>query len=151
MGLMTETPENPTVQIATATDPAPAPVAARNRTPRVFQAAAWVAIVAGIVFIVSAIFFTGYTLGRHSGNHGWHHGHKQHAMMHHHRMGGPGGPGGPNWRGGPGGPGGPAEPAVPGGPGVNAPVRPSAGVGQLPSSVLRGAAVQSPSVIVLGG
>ena len=60
---MSETSENPTVRTSTATAPAPAAVeAAPYRTPRVFLAAAWVAIVAGIVFIVSVIFFTGMAL-----------------------------------------------------------------------------------------
>ena len=69
--------------------------AAPSRTPRVFAFAAWVAIVAGIVFIVAVIFFTGFTLGRHAGHHGGFH-HKHHAMMMHpHRFGGPGGFGGP--------------------------------------------------------
>ena len=49
------------------------PTARKHRPARVYQAAAWVAIVAGVVFIVGAIFFTGFTLGRHSGGgHGWH-------------------------------------------------------------------------------
>jgi hypothetical protein len=42
----------------TATDPKP-----RNR---LYQAAAWVAIVAGTLFIIAVIFFTGFVLGRHS-------------------------------------------------------------------------------------
>src|SRR5262249_45662585 len=122
MRLMSETSETPTVRTPTATAPAHASTdVAPYRTPRVFQFAAWVAIVAGIVFIVAAIFFTGFTLGRHAGHGGFHH-HKHHAMMMHpHRFGGPGGPGG-----GPGAtpPGGPAS-ATPGAPGP----------GQIPSSV----------------
>ena len=47
------------------------PVADR-RPSRLNQVAAWVGIVAGIVFIVGSVFFTGYFLGRHSGG-GWHH------------------------------------------------------------------------------
>ena len=121
---MSETSETPTVRSATATAPPPPPPAeVVHRTPRVFQFAAWVAIVAGIVFIVSVIFFSGYVLGKHSGHGGFHHGHyKHHAMMWHPRHGGPGGPGG-----GPGAipPGGPAS-ATPGAPGP----------GQIPSSVL---------------
>jgi hypothetical protein len=99
MRLMSETSETPTVRSSTATAPAPPPAeVAPYRTPRVFQFAAWVAIVAGIVFIVAVIFFTGYGLGRHAGHGGFHHGHhKHHAMMMHPRFhpGGPGGPGGP--------------------------------------------------------
>ena len=98
---MSETSETPTVQTATATAPPPPPPAeVVHRTPRVFQFAAWVGIVAGIVFIVAVIFFAGFGLGKHAGHGGgFHHGHHmQHAMMFHHRQGGPGGPGnGPAW------------------------------------------------------
>jgi uncharacterized membrane protein YgcG len=120
---MSETSDTPTVRTSTATAPAPAVEPVPYRTPRVFLAAAWVAIVAGVVFIVSVIFFTGMALG-HQGHHGGHH-HKHHAaFMHPHRFGGPGGPGGPG-----GGPaavqgGGPAS-ATPGAPGPS----------QIPSSV----------------
>lgn len=121
---MSETSETPTVRTATATEPAPAAAAALYRTPRVFLAAAWVAIVAGVVFIISVIFFTGMALGH---GHGGMHHHKHHAaFMHPHRFG-PGGPGAP---GGPaGGPaaiqgGGPAS-ATPGAPGPS----------QIPTSV----------------
>jgi hypothetical protein len=127
---MSETSETPTVRTTTATEPpplAPAEVVHVHKTPRVFQFAAWVAIVAGIVFIVAVIFFAGFGLGKHSGHGGFHHGHhKHHAMMFHH-PGGPGGPGGP-------GAGGPA--ATPQGGPLS--VRPSAGPGgpgQIPSSV----------------
>ena len=97
-----------------------------HRTPKVFQFAAWVAIVAGIVFIVSVIFFSGYVLGKHSGHGGFHH-HKHHAMMGHpHRFGGPGGPGGPGATSTRGIPPGAPAPAAPGAPGP----------GQIPSSVL---------------
>jgi hypothetical protein len=114
---MSETSENPTVRSSTATAPAPAAAAAAPyRTPRVFIAAAWVAIVAGIVFIVSVIFFTGMALGHHGGHH---HHHKHHAMMMHpHRFGGPGG--------GPGA-------IAPGAPGAVTPGAP--GPSQIPSSV----------------
>lgn len=90
---MSETSENPTVRSSTATAPVPAaePAPYVHKTPKVFLAAAWVAIVAGLVFIVSVIFFAGMALGHHGGHH---HHHKHHAAMHHHPMGGPGGPGG---------------------------------------------------------
>lgn len=154
--LMSETSETPTVRTATATEPAPAAVepAHYHRPPRVFQAAAWVAIVAGIVFIIAVIFFTGYTLGRHAGFHGGHH-HKHHAAwMHHHGPGGPGGPGGF----GPGGPGGPGGQGLqPGSPGPSA-VRPSSmGPGHIPPSLFHPATVspgalgQAPTFVVLGG
>jgi hypothetical protein len=120
MRLMSETSEAPTTRTATATAPPPPPPAeVVHRTPRVFQFAAWVAIVAGIVFIVSVIFFSGYSLGKHSGQGGYHHGHhKHHAMMFHRH--GPGGPGGPS--------------AIPqGGPASATPGVPSPG--QIPTSV----------------
>lgn len=44
-----------------------------HRDRRLYRAAAWVAIVAGILFIVGAVFFTGFALGRHSGYGGWGH------------------------------------------------------------------------------
>src|ERR1700722_18440071 len=125
MSLMSETSETPTVRTGTATlPPREAPAEVVHRTPRVFQFAAWVAIVAGIVFIVSVIFFSGYALGKHSG-HGHHGHHMHHAMMHPHRFGGPGGPGG-QW--------GPPGAISPGAPAPAAPGTP--GPGQIPSSVL---------------
>jgi len=68
---MTETLEQEHV-----TAPVPPPPH-KHRPNRVYQAAAWVAIVAGVVFIVSAIFFTGFALGRNSGDGfgGHHRGH----------------------------------------------------------------------------
>ena len=47
-----------------------------RRPSRLNQVAAWVGIIAGVVFIVGSVFFTGYFLGRHSGyGGGWqHHG-----------------------------------------------------------------------------
>ncbi|MDD4866358.1 MAG: hypothetical protein PHQ28_04295 [Mycobacterium sp.] len=120
---MRETPETSIAGTATAAAPAPAPVGeAAYQSPRVFRFAAWVAIVAGTVFIVAVIFFTGFVLGRHAGfpagfPGGLHRGHRAHpAMMKH-----PGGPGG----------GGPA--AVPGG--GSGTFRPGAGPGQVPSSL----------------
>ncbi|WP_319457589.1 MULTISPECIES: hypothetical protein [unclassified Mycobacterium] len=56
-----------------ATPPAPQPVVVRQSS-RVTQVAAWVGIVAGVVFIVGAIFFSGFVLGAHSGHGGRHHG-----------------------------------------------------------------------------
>ncbi len=44
-----------------------------RRPSRLNQIAAWVGIIAGVVFIVGSVFFTGYFLGRHSGGGGWHH------------------------------------------------------------------------------
>ncbi|MBV8789880.1 MAG: hypothetical protein JOZ00_24765 [Mycobacterium sp.] len=142
---------------STATAPASAAgeAAALYRTPRVFLAAAWVAIVAGIVFIISVIFFTGMALGHHGGHH-HHHKHPA-AWMHPHR--GPGGPGGPG-QFGPGGPGGQGgqggqsnTPSTT--PGAPSGVRPSMAPGLLPPSVFRSAAITpgatggAPAVIVL--
>ena len=88
--------------------------------PRLYQVAAWVVIVAGIVFVVAVVFFAGAWAG--GGGH--------HFPHHHHGVFGPDGPGGPDgpppWPGpwgqgpGPGGPGwpGPWGPGMgPGGPG----------------------------------
>jgi len=98
---MTETLEHePTIT------PAPPPPPHKHRPNRVYQAAAWVAIVAGVVFIVGAIFFTGFALGRHSGGgHGGHHrgygemsemGPRVAPLMPGMRPGGPMGPGRPD-------------------------------------------------------
>ena len=126
---MTETPdrvdEPETGSVATLPPPPPsvyteAPHA--HRPNRLYQAAAWVAIVAGVVFIVGAVFFTGFALGRHSGGDGgWRHHRGDNSqferrggpppMMPFPMMPGPGGPGA-----GPGGPGGPGS----GGPGATA-------------------------------
>ena len=48
---MSETSETPTVRHSTATAPVAAEAAAAYRAPRVFQLAAWVAIVAGIAVV----------------------------------------------------------------------------------------------------
>jgi hypothetical protein len=137
---MTETPERAdepaTSPVATLEPPPPprayyGPVEVHTRPNRLYQAVAWVAIVAGTIFIVGAVFFTGFALGRHSGGHGgWHHHHggggDSGQQFHHHGDGmmpgfGPWGPGGPG--GGPGGlGGGPGGPGfAPGGPGSTGP------------------------------
>ena len=104
-----------------------------DRTSRVYQGAAWVAIVAGVVFIVGAVFFTGFALGRHSdGGPGWHrgdHGPKAARLM---PMGPPmagppmmgpeEGPRGPE-----GGPRGPMRPVGPMGPAGEAQTPPNPG------------------------
>ncbi|MGV0743006.1 hypothetical protein [Mycolicibacterium sp. XJ870] len=111
----------------------PVEQAPRERN-RVTQAAAWVGIVAGVVFIVTVIFGTGFFLGAHSGG-GDHHrgGHDRHGVMFH--RGGPpmgpphgmmpmgpgqfgqGGPGGPQFRG-------PSQPDRPEAPTPTSPARP---------------------------
>ncbi len=101
--------------------PAPAPAYERVKPPRLYLAAAWVVIVAGIVFILSTIFFAGAMIV--GFNHHCHYKH-HHGMMY--GPDGPGGPGGPRaaWQfGGPAGPGmvvgpwGPPPGFGPGGPG----------------------------------
>ncbi|WP_414684102.1 hypothetical protein [Mycobacterium marinum] len=80
MRVMSETSEASAAPTSTVVAPPPPP---QHQTPKVFKAAAWVAIVAGIVFIVSVIFFTGFRLGMHSGHGGFHRGHhhKHHPAM----------------------------------------------------------------------
>src|SRR6476619_4709906 len=48
----------------------------RPRRSRLNAVAAWVGLVAGTVFIVTVIFFSGFILGAHAG--GGHHGHHGH-------------------------------------------------------------------------
>ena len=138
---MSELPEyttDPTPVVTTAEPVAERTVVttAEPKPNRLYQAAAWVAIVAGTLFIVAVIFFSGFILGKHSGGSG-HFGREgwEHGMMidRPHRDGqwGPGmmRPGGPDQGGpggfGPSGPGGPAGPGPgnfgPGGPGTGGP------------------------------
>lgn len=102
------------------TAPPSTPAVVREEPPRrsrLNAVAAWVGIVAGVVFIVAVIFFSGFVLGARTagGHHGWgHHRGGEHAFAQFHRgpppmmfpMGprefprppfpfGPGGPGGP--------------------------------------------------------
>ncbi len=135
--------ETTTSPVATSA-PAPAQPAYVERAPeprrsRLNAVAAWVGIVAGVVFIVAVIFFSGFILGAHAGGHnGKHHGggDREFGMMH--RGGpppmfqGPMGPMGPRQGFGPGGPGfGPGgsgfqqqAPQEPGAPSTSAPARP---------------------------
>jgi hypothetical protein len=71
---MTDTAEHPTTTLS-ADPPTPPPVTRdasdRARPNRLYQALAWVGIVAGVVFIVAVVFFSGFILGKHSdGSHG---------------------------------------------------------------------------------
>ena len=137
----------PVTTTSTTSQPAITPPPPVEREPlrrrgRLNLVAAWVGIVAGVVFIVAVIFFSGFVLGAHSGggHHGWRHhggGHRDNAMMH---RGGPPAmfpmmprgqferPGqgfGPPF-GGPGGPGGAGaeQPQGPGAPSTSDPARP---------------------------
>jgi len=95
---MSETAENPTT-------PTHAGEVRNRREPsRLYASLAWVGIVAGVVFIVAVVFFSGFVLGRHSGaGYGHFRGHHGQGMMFHHRGGphmgqmgrGPGGQMGP--------------------------------------------------------
>jgi hypothetical protein len=74
-----------------------------DRPNRLNQILAWVGIIAGVVFIVAVIFFSGFWIGSASGHHcGWHHGYHNWGQM------GPGGPMGPGQMG-PGGMMGPGQ------------------------------------------
>jgi len=130
--------EPATGPVATATPPPtepPAVVTEPRGHGRLTAVAAWVGIVAGVVFIVAVVFFSGFFLGAHSGGHrGWHHGDREFGIIHKgpppmFPMGPPRGeferpfpfgPGGPNFQGPPQGPG----PQQPGAPTTTAP-RPS--------------------------
>lgn len=48
----------------------PAPVPPARRPTRLYQAAAWVGIVAGTLFIVATVFVAGFLVGRNSGDFG---------------------------------------------------------------------------------
>jgi len=63
---MTETPEVSSEFTAVATDRSVESSADRGRTGRLSQAAAAVGIVAGVVFIVGVVFFSGFFLGSRS-------------------------------------------------------------------------------------
>ncbi|MCV7280918.1 hypothetical protein H7J88_14830 [Mycolicibacterium flavescens] len=67
-------------------EPATTPVVVPpNRPSRLTSVAAWVGIVAGVVFIVAVIFFSGFVLGAKSAGHrgGHHGGHDRDAVMFH--------------------------------------------------------------------
>jgi hypothetical protein len=103
---MSETHETPTTPTTVATNP-PAPTTEAVKPYWLYRFAAWVVIVAGILFIVTTVFFAGFKIAGHHGHHGCHHHWAQHhavgpgGMHHGHGQGaglrgGPGGPGGPN-------------------------------------------------------
>jgi hypothetical protein len=100
---MTETPESraeqTTVTGKTRAGEPPTRYDNRYERPnRLNQALAWVGIVAGVVFVVAVIFFSGFIIGRTSGHHyGGHRGYYHHVQMEPGQMMWPGqmGPGGP--------------------------------------------------------
>jgi hypothetical protein len=125
MSETTSTPEPETAPVTTATPASQSTYVEREpRRSRLSAVAVWVGIVAGVVFIVAVIFFSGFILGAHAGGHrGGHHGggHRDFAMSH---RGGPPpmfqmGPGGGFERQGPGF--GPQQPQTPS---TTAPARP---------------------------
>src|ERR1700682_5876625 len=88
MSETTSSSEPATGPVATAEPPPAAPVPVEpHRHSRLTAVAAWVGIVAGVVFIVGSIFFSGFFLGAHAGGHrgGWHHhgGGDHHGFMEH--------------------------------------------------------------------
>ncbi len=86
-----------TAPVAVAAAPEPA------RPNRVTQAVAWVGIVAGVIFIVAVIFFSGFILGKSSDGGGHHRGGHDREMTMFHRGGPPMGPPHAFFPGGPGG------------------------------------------------
>ncbi len=72
---MTESPESATVvSPVTTTEDA-------HRNNRLYRALAWVGIVAGILFIVAVVFFSGFFAARASGGYGWHRGSQSGQMQ----------------------------------------------------------------------
>jgi hypothetical protein len=129
----TTTPEPATAPVATTTPPQPAYVEREPRRSRLTAVAAWVGIVAGVVFVVAVIFFSGFILGAHSGGQRGHEGGGGRDFGMTHRGGpppmfemGPMGP--PRFERppfGPGGPGGPgSQQEQPPSPPTSAPARP---------------------------
>ncbi|WP_293359440.1 hypothetical protein [Mycolicibacterium sp.] len=79
---MTESPESTTVvsPVTTAEDV--------HRNNRLYRALAWVGIVAGILFIIAVVFFSGFFAARASGGYGWHRGSQSGQMQPGGTMGG---------------------------------------------------------------
>ena len=110
---MTEsTPTTATLDPTDTTEPRGRP------NTRLYQVLAWVGIVAGILFIVAVVFFSGFFAARATGGYGWHRGDQSGQMG----SGGPMGAGCPMMQGGGMGPGMMSPGGMPGmGPGGMAP------------------------------
>jgi hypothetical protein len=111
---MSETPEDrpePTTVASESrpVEPPPAPSRRYDGPSRISRVLAWVGIIAGVVFIVAVIFFSGFFLG--------YHGHGDGMEP----EGGPGGMMGPGQWQSPGGPGGMMGPGGMTGPGQQQP------------------------------
>lgn len=82
---MTETPEPRTtaVEPVTGTPGTAERRYADDRPNRLNQIVVWVGIVAGVVFIVAVIFFSGFWIGKASGHqyYGWHRGNYSDGQM----------------------------------------------------------------------
>ena len=127
-----------------------------GRPNRVSQVLAWVGIIAGVVFVVAVIFFSGFWIGRTSGHHyGWHRGYYNCGQMRPCQTGtgpmmGPGGMMGPGQTSptttSPMGPGGMMGPSTtsPGGPGQMGPGQ--MGPGQMgPGGMMPGGMTTTPT------
>ena len=85
---MTETPESRAEPTTVTGEPRAVEKPRRydddryGRPNRVSQVLAWVGIIAGVVFVVAVIFFSGFWIGRVSGHHyGWHRGYYNCGQM----------------------------------------------------------------------
>lgn len=72
---MTETPTT-----TDTIDPTGMPEQVVHRNARLYQVLAWVGIVAGILFIVGAVFFSGFFVARAGSGYGWHRGYQSGQM-----------------------------------------------------------------------
>lgn len=61
-------------------DTATTTIDSHRHNSRLNQVLAWVGIVAGLVFIVAAVFFSGFILGRGGDGYGWHRGYQTGQM-----------------------------------------------------------------------
>jgi hypothetical protein len=68
IGYMTETPERPNEPTTKAAEP-PSRWDNSHRPGRIYRLAAFVVVLAGIVFILAVIFWSGFLLGASAGGH----------------------------------------------------------------------------------